>query len=166
MQLIISDAIITHGGWSRFANLVWIIKNVLDLFREGFLKLQHSSPLELNICCVFSWLPHWDTLSKDKFVFHVLCTFHLCMRVQSRDSPTDAFSKSLLYVWFTQIFLGHNQYLSRSSSCQVLSAGNYEGEGRNPTGLVRVSEAGRFDGAYEIVCIKHTGQIVDYEHWE
>ena len=27
-----------------------------------------------------------------------------------------------------------------------------------------MSEAGRFDGAYEIACIKHTGRILDYEN--
>jgi hypothetical protein len=51
-----------------------------------------------------------------------------------------------------QLFLSHS----------VLSAGKYQRKSSRLTGLGSVSEVVRLTGAYEIVCIKHTGRIFDY----
>jgi len=43
--------------------------------------------------------------------------------------------------------------------CTLLSPATMNEKAGNPTGLGSVSEVVRFDGAYEIACIKHTGWI-------
>ena len=49
---------------------------------------------------------------------------------------------------------------------QLLLSGKYLlWKSSSSTGLGSVSEVGRFTGAYEIVCIKHAGRIVDYMQW-